>query len=65
MGHQKFDKRGKPDRPLIETQDTVAPRIRDTQRELEALHREALLKRAREKGERIRSKSRLGVRKKP
>ena len=59
MAHQKFDKTGKPDRPLVETQNTVAPRIRVTQRLLEGLEREALVKRARAKGKRIRNKVRL------
>ena len=59
MAHQKFDKTGKPDRPLVETQDTVAPRIRVTQRLLEGFERRALLKRAQAKGKRIRSKTRL------
>lgn len=58
MGHQKFDKTGKPDRPLIETEGTVAPRIKDTQKELEKLHRQQLVKRSATKGEKIRSKTR-------
>ena len=45
--------------PLVETQDTVAPRIRQTQRQLEVLERQALVKRARAKGKRIRGKVRL------
>ena len=49
----------KPDRPLVETQQSVAPRIRQTQRLLEGLERRALIKRARAKGKRIRSKTRL------
>ena len=60
MGHQIIDpKTGKPDRPLVETQDTVAPRISETQRQLETLHRQQLVKRAAAKGKRIRAKVRL------
>ncbi len=59
MGHQKIDPvTGKPDRPLVETQDTVAPRIKETQRLLEKLHREQLVRRAKVKGMKIRSKAR-------
>ena len=49
----------KSDKPLVETQQSVAPRIRQTQRQLEVLEREALVKRARAKGKRIRGKVRL------
>ena len=49
----------KSDKPLVETQQSVAPRIRQTQRQLEGLEREALVKRAQAKGKRIRSKTRL------
>ncbi len=73
MGHQLLTPTGKkflglpimkPDRPAIETQSTVAPRIHDTQKQLEKLHREQLTKRAAARGAAIRNKSRAGQKKK-
>jgi hypothetical protein len=67
MGHQKLTPTGKkflggsllkPDRPFHDTK--TFSRIKETQKQLEILERAALLRRARERGERIREKVRRG-----
>ena len=67
MAHQKLTPIGKtilgrpilkPDRPMNDPK--TFSRIKDTQQQLEVLRRAALLRRSKEKGERIREKVRLG-----
>ena len=69
MAHQKKTKTGqkilgrdvlRPDRPPIETLNTVAPRIKETQKLLEKLERQQLVLRAEKRGADIRAKRRAG-----